>query len=64
MKYFLSGMLWAVFVISGIIGLAYNKVEARVDEIPQQAQPCTWSEIKLCYAGVANGCCPGDKGDG
>ncbi|MBT4349683.1 hypothetical protein HOD19_02810 [bacterium] len=62
MKYFISGMLLAVFVVSGAIGLVYqNKAQAYVNHATVD---CSWSEIKDCYNGGQNRCCPGTKGDG
>ena len=63
MKYFISGLFLALFVAGGAFGLFTTKVKAQ-DPIPEETRPCSWSEIKLCYSGHHNQCCPEPKGDG
>ncbi|MBT4349682.1 hypothetical protein HOD19_02805 [bacterium] len=62
MKYFLSGMFLALFVAGGAFGIFTTQVKA--SSIPEETRPCTWSEIKDCYSGGHNQCCPDTKGDG
>ncbi len=62
MKYFLSGIFLALFLAGGALGVFTAKVKA--SSIPEETMPCTWSEIKLCYSGVPNRCCPDGKSDG
>jgi hypothetical protein len=63
MKYFLSGLFLALFVGAGALGLIANTAKAQPPVI-QEAIPCSWGEVKDCYNGGQNDCCPGTKGDG
>ena len=60
MKYFLSGLFLTLFLAGGALGVFVSNVKAK--SIPAEATAdCTWSELKLCYSGHSNRCCPGDK---
>lgn len=56
MKYFLTGMLLALFIGVGASALAVSFEKVQIED--GVARNCTWTEVKLCYDGISNPCCP------
>lgn len=50
---FLGSVLAVVLTIKAPVSAAVGS-----DEL---ANSCTWTEVRLCYAGQNNGCCPAPK---
>jgi len=56
MKYFLSGLLFALMIGIGVASLAIT-VDA-TQSATDVAKDCTLSQVKDCYSGNINPCCP------
>lgn len=57
MRYVLALTL-AVFIIGAALALSFASAKQN-DQ--QTANRCTWTEVRLCYDGQNNGCCPRPK---
>jgi len=56
MKHFILGLSLPLLLAGfGFWALTYNINHSDAQELSKQ---CTWTEVKLCYGGVPNRCCP------
>ena len=47
------------------LGVSYEELVEIFGENPRiPVAECTWGQIKLCFLGIPNSCCPELKGDG
>lgn len=64
MKKILVFGIVTLFFLAVAAALRFTRPSPAVAHSPRPTEVavnCTWTEVKICYAGVNNGCCPKPK---